>query len=790
METSSTIINGTEGASSAPICTVGPVLVDSETTTPFLAEKVEISSRSAALDRAAGLIRGLCVVLAHHNCPSPVLEDFKRQATVYLDCEEPVFFKRAKYLTVAPMAAYLKCEPPKAPDTDWHPAGQYKAWAQKRLKTFTRRNTHLWYSFLQGKRSAFPLSEALVLTTYEEHRKAMSVADPIDRVTLDTVMKELEPVLQKIQQELLRSYDTEAAHREYVVDAREVQHSASVNACYEVPRSRGGQMGHLRTLVPGLNLCDPNRPLKAGRRLPELRSIQYYPIAMVGGVVEYNALVEVYSYDGLEIQPDGTVTPYGERAWHMAIRRQVLDFAGKRLTCTIQAVLEPLKVRVISKGNAMPYYVSKVLQDNLRTIMARMGCFRLIGRPLCPTDLIDLADQPVLGGSGPAEWFSIDYSAATDKLSASLSSAILTRLLVGQEPVIQSLWRSVLAPHRCEYPEGFDVAPVDQVNGQLMGSVLSFPILCLANLGLYLANISDDPRKLRQKLRGVLVNGDDMLYVARASRWQTHVRLGEKVGLTMSPGKAYHHQVYANANSACFHCDLTKSNVTPFSIPFLNVGLYFGQNKVMAGSEEEVDRKSVSSTLNRLLQGSLPGKQCDVLRCYISRHSKRIAQECGDRNLFISPSLGGMGVDLPRGFDAGITIQQQQEAYRRFNADRHLWLDSPMPGGPVREAVQQLQAPWIAKPEVEVQPRLKRWTRAEVPKLKKDHCLLGARICSLPRPDFEGSYHRLRCSDRFVRDYRRDLWELSLDTIQDELVAVEAFESKLGLDFSAAPLQF
>ena len=158
-------------------------------------------------------------------------------------------------------------------------------------------------------------------------------------------------------------------------------------------------------------------------------------------------------------------------------------------------------------------------------------------------------------------WNSIDYSAATDGLSARLSRSILLSIIRDFDPRMKAMYRAVLAPHTCKYPFPFNekVGDIDQQNGQLMGSILSFPILCLANLGLYLANIRDDPRRLRRKLQGVLVNGDDMLYVARESRWNSHVSLGERVGLKMSPGKAYRHPVYANANSACFHLDLPLS---------------------------------------------------------------------------------------------------------------------------------------------------------------------------------------------------------------------------------------
>jgi hypothetical protein len=163
-----------------------------------------------------------------------------------------------------------------------------------------------------------------------------------------------------------------------------------------------------------------------------------------------------------------------------------------------------------------------------------------------------------------------------------------------------------------------------------MGSPLSFPILCLANLGLYLEVIKDDKRPLSEKLAGVLVNGDDMLYVAPESLWERHVQTGRKVGLEMTPGKAYKHKVFANANSTCFHYDLDIEGSTPWQIDFLNTGLLFGQNKVLqkdTGVDAEGQHHRVP-VINQLLKGALPGKERSLLRTTSAdtgRRSKRSA---------------------------------------------------------------------------------------------------------------------------------------------------------------------
>lgn len=718
-----------------------------------------------ASDRTRGLLRGFLLILNHHDAPKEVVDSFKTQAIAYLTyvdgksdgsknlVSEAIFFKRAKYLTVRPMADYLKCENmPKVPDLDWNPSGHYKKWSRTRLHAFTRRNTHLWYSFLQAKRAALPLSDELVLTTYEEHRIAMSLEDPIDEDTLQKVMKELEPVLSKIEKTLVSNYKgkllTHEDHMEYGGGlVRETRRVASTRACFEASRAKGGQLGYLRQLSPTLSSMDPKNPTN-NRTLPDLKRMSFYPMAVVGGRVRTNVVIEEYWY------------PSGEVAWTDSIMQEAVKFVGGvRLRATIQAVLEPLKVRVISKGNAVPYYLSKPLQVALHDIMRKMPCFRLIGRPLCPTDLYDLAQNRSILGHGRYEWFSIDYSAATDKLSASLSSAIMHRLLERQDETIREMWLSVLAPHYCKYPfpYGLTVKPIQQKNGQLMGSILSFPILCLANLGLYLANIADDTRPLKDKLAGVLVNGDDMLYVAKHSMWDSHVAIGNKVGLTMSPGKAYAHSVYANANSACFHYNLYDDRATPFSIPFLNSGLYFGQNKVLGGDDHDVTQ-SKTSVIQRLVDGARPGRACDILAGYINRHRAAIDNECRGRNLFIPQSLGGMGQTPPYGWRVTMTVEQQYRAHQLYDREPYGHLGgNPMPAGEVPEGPQILRAPWlVAKAEVEPYHASRTWKSKYEGKriLSKQNCLLPFQTCRLRRDHARsGEGFRGRSGNPFVSNF-------------------------------------
>lgn len=673
---------------------------------------------AAGLERAKGLFRGWKAILRHHRCPKEVLEDCRRQLLGYLNVEsEADFFKRAKYVGVMYMAWYLRVEMPEAPDADFKHTGRWRGWARSR-RFVNRANTHLWYSLLQAKRCAMPLSQDMVLATYEKHRVAMSREDPIDQTTLESVFDGLLGVLEPVRRALTKAYRT----RDDLEVLSETSWAPSENAAFEASKANGGQkqvlidvatcrrgdyvsaLGEAAAELFGIDDADddssdsdtddpeeeeadtyfdrasPSAPA-ATRVLPDLVRMQFFPKVVLNGRVYTNHVVEYYEY----VDRQGV--------WDDTLTDAVLQYdTGRPLKCTIYGILEPLKIRVISKGEAVPYYASKELQKRLHAILRSYDCFRLIGRPLCPTDLMDCAANPVKTGTGKTKWFSVDYSSATDCLSASLSARILGYLIQDLPKRMQEIWLRVLAPHLCEYPpvkvkktggkhdssrceacqagvcsgqyQKVEVPPVLQKNGQLMGSPLSFPILCLANLGLYLEVIRDDPRSLQEKLAGVLVNGDDMLYVAPESLWERHISLGRTVGLEMTPGKAYKHTVFANANSTCFHYDLENEGSTPWQIDFLNTGLLFGQNKVLqkdvtVGAEAQHHRVPV---INQLLKGALPGKQKGLFKDYLRRHKEDIREECAGRNLFIDPSLGGMGVNPPLGWAWDVTDRQRMTA--------------------------------------------------------------------------------------------------------------------------------
>nr|UVD54632.1 RNA-dependent RNA polymerase [Verticillium dahliae magoulivirus 1] len=136
-----------------------------------------------------------------------------------------------------------------------------------------------------------------------------------------------------------------------------------------------------------------------------------------------------------------------------------------------------------------------------------------------------------------------DYEAATDNLSMEVSQCVL-RVLSSHSPCVpKSVWDLALARSQAFLYTERLCAP--QRRGQLMGTFLSFPLLCLVN---YLVFRWLVPR------RGVpvRVNGDDIVFRCRpeeAERWADGV-VGS--GLVLSKGKTLVNEGVFTLNSTLF----------------------------------------------------------------------------------------------------------------------------------------------------------------------------------------------------------------------------------------------
>ena len=254
------------------------------------------------------------------------------------------------------------------------------------------------------------------------------------------------------------------------------------------------------------------------------------------------------------------------------------EISGKPLPADVVVIPEPLKARIITKGDARAYYAAMPLQkDSWRHLVAKEE-FRLIGEPLSEEHLISIQEgtYKILKEAGVIdvsfdEWVSGDYSAATDGLSLLISQLAMKEYLLSRgiqpgDDLYYEIATKVLGAHLVRYdrdssngdpssedlPESFVMK-----NGQLMGSPLSFPVLCAINYVAYctalkrfiIAKGGDWSRVSKMPLP-VRVNGDDILFKANREFYNDYWKPSvEAIGFTLSPGKNYISGSFLTVNS-------------------------------------------------------------------------------------------------------------------------------------------------------------------------------------------------------------------------------------------------
>lgn len=208
------------------------------------------------------------------------------------------------------------------------------------------------------------------------------------------------------------------------------------------------------------------------------------------------------------------------------------------LPVRVEPILEPLKVRIITAGEGDTF----CLKPFQRAMWRALG----VEKQFClthGTNNLETAIERIYNNSSPNDvWISGDYTAATDSVPLSASKALMEGILenIDHEPTKRWVMKE-LSPHQLIYPEFTGLKPVIQRSGQLMGSLLSFPLLCLLN--------DCTAQALNLDPSCYLINGDDILM--RCSEdlypiWKDEVK---KFGLKLSIGKNYIHKDYGTVNS-------------------------------------------------------------------------------------------------------------------------------------------------------------------------------------------------------------------------------------------------
>lgn len=445
-----------------------------------------------------------------------------------------------KYLTCRHSAAVLQQELPKLPDclrddpldTDLYRGITKRRQARKHiLGPNDKRRLAFGNALLMSKKSTDVVNAKFVSAELEAHQKRLT-ADPKPAPCW------LESALERTVKEVFPS-----ARKPWHPSRR--MENPSERAHFTKGRAEGGAFSFFYSRGEKWYDEDEDERGRSVLTVSEVISLSAFP----------DALPELLSFvEG----PLGVaeIRGYGDMLWDRVVDAFEPDNPDVEVPhATPSPVLEACKVRMITKGPERLQYLGRYVQKFLWQTLSRHPTFRLIGQPISSDDIEDFWSRAPVG----AMWVSGDYKAATDYLSSEATNLcwelICERSAMPAE--FQEWGYKILTEHVLHY-DGVGVA---QRNGQLMGSVISFPILCLINAAVN-RHVMEEAYGVKLSLEdtGMLINGDDCLIHLPPEQkfyelWQ---QCTSAVGLEMSLGKNYWSDKFVVINSRMYYPHTTE----------------------------------------------------------------------------------------------------------------------------------------------------------------------------------------------------------------------------------------
>jgi hypothetical protein len=274
---------------------------------------------------------------------------------------------------------------------------------------------------------------------------------------------------------------------------------------------------------------------------------------------------------------------------------------------------EALKVRVITKGPPLRQTLLKPLQSFMWKRLSSFPCFKLLSSPIPTEELF----QSIF--KCPGKFLSVDYSDATNQLFSWCSNIVALEICecLNLDLDISQFFIESLTYHLLELKtKGKPLLRKLQTNGQLMGSITSFPILCIINAAICRMVLEIDHKK-KYPLREVplLVNGDDGLFCVSDNGRLLWSKFSTLCGLLPSVGKVYHSCTYLNINSYSFSVSENSYKV----IPYINMGLM--KNVKRSGTADASKTfMSIGAKCTKLVLSSPSALQERVLGQYIHKN--------------------------------------------------------------------------------------------------------------------------------------------------------------------------
>jgi hypothetical protein len=314
------------------------------------------------------------------------------------------------------------------------------------------------------------------------------------------------------------------------------------------------------------------------------------------------------------------------------------------------ALPEALKVRVITKGPPYIYTALKPLQKFLHRILRSHPTFALTGTPVTSF----LVSRQLGKLQEGMSFCSADYKNATNDMmswaSESVVHAISDTISLPEEE--RDLFLKAMTKHVIENKKTGLQKP--QTHGQLMGSVVSFIVLCVVNATICRMALEYSSGRLGsmslQSCR-MLINGDDAVFQSTKEGFECWKRIAKFAGMAPSVGKVYRSRYFLNINSTTFNyhhdgwiCDRSTREMTRFElVKRVKLGLLKGLKR-SGGKLDVTDegKKSLGAKSRKLIEMGPSDLGETLLKKFIKFNSD--ALKTVNTPWFIPERFGGIGL--------------------------------------------------------------------------------------------------------------------------------------------------
>jgi len=388
--------------------------------------------------------------------------------------------------------------------------------------------------------------------------------------------------------------------------------------------------------------------------------------AAIRSVLRQEDLSEWGLLDMFEFRPGEVYerhgTPLPSYSKVVDISSDYVESRQGKLQARVELCLEPLKCRVITKGEAVPYWLAQTFQKHAWKALQRYPCFVLTGQSLDASHLYGVVLKTEKLGLPFTKFVSGDYSAATDGLSLDANTKCLSSILAsaGADEKETKVCQAVLGAHLVSYPDklvkeaksqNIDLEPFTMKNGQLMGSLLSFPVLCAINVVAYWHALEEYAgREFDLYELPVLVNGDDICFMSDDEFYLIWQKWIARAGFELSQGKNYISSNYVTINSAAW---IWKggSDFVRLRHPAVGLLLKHAHGPSSIALRKNLQDLPLQGQIELILREANNSERAlDRVKHYFKDSLAILTGDHngpGKYNLFVPLELGGCGIPLP-----------------------------------------------------------------------------------------------------------------------------------------------